>query len=170
MVACANDGGLLPEQVWDGPDIPGRELIRGRPSGSAMPLVWAHAEYLKLRRSLREGRVYDLPPQTWQRYVAQRTPSPYAFWRFNHKLRTMPHGQQLRVETIVPSLVHWSVDGWQTVHDTLALDTDLGEYVADLPTAALASGARIDFTFFWPEADRWEQVDFHVVVEPPAMD
>src|SRR5262249_55059264 len=52
-----SDGHLLPEQVWDADDIPERELFRGRPSGSAMPLVWAHAEHIKLLRSLREARV-----------------------------------------------------------------------------------------------------------------
>ncbi len=46
-----------------------RELYFGRPSGSAMPLVWAHAEYIKLRRSLRDGRVFDMPPQTVDRYI-----------------------------------------------------------------------------------------------------
>jgi glucoamylase len=130
-----------------------------------MPLVWAHAEYLKLRRSLRDRRVYDLPPQAWQRYVTNHTRSAYAFWRFNHKLRTMPRGQRLRLETIVPSLVHWSVDAWQTEHDSLSRDTELGEYVVDLPTTSLPVGSKIDFTFYWPEADRWEQVDFQIVVE-----
>jgi len=51
MESFANEGGLISEQVWDSPDIPEHELHTGRPSGSAMPLVWAHAEYLKLRRS-----------------------------------------------------------------------------------------------------------------------
>jgi glucoamylase len=37
-----------------------------------MPLVWAHAEYLKLRRSLREGRVFDTPPETFKRYLVMR--------------------------------------------------------------------------------------------------
>jgi len=46
-------------------------LYFGHPSGSAMPLVWAHAEYLKLQRSLRDGRVFDLPPQTVQRYLKE---------------------------------------------------------------------------------------------------
>jgi glucoamylase len=72
--ACASDGGLLPEQVWDGNDIPERELYFGRPSGSAMPLVWAHAEHLKLLRSLHEGQVFDLPPQAVQRYQFERSP------------------------------------------------------------------------------------------------
>ncbi len=116
--ACASDGGLLPEQTWDAPDIPQRELYFGRPSGSAMPLVWAHAEHLKLRRSLAEGRVFDLPPQTTKRYVIDRTGSRVAFWRFNHRVRTIPGGRGLRcAETLVASLVHWSTDGWRTVHD-----------------------------------------------------
>ena len=54
----------MPEQVWDAADIPERELFCGRPSGSAMPLVWAHAEHIKLLRSLRDGAVFDMPPQT----------------------------------------------------------------------------------------------------------
>lgn len=69
MRAQASDGGMLPEQVWDGIDIPERELLNGRPSGSAMPLVWAHAEYAKLVRSLHDGRVFDMPQQAYERYV-----------------------------------------------------------------------------------------------------
>jgi glucoamylase len=164
MEACASDGGLLPEQTWDGPDVPERELYLGRPSGSAMPLVWAHAEHLKLCRSLADGRVFDLPPQTTQRYVIDRTGSRYAFWRFNHRVRAMGESRTLRVETLAPCLLHWSVDGWRTVHDTQARNPGLGEYVIDLPTQTLPAGARIDFTFYWPEVDRWELTDFFVVI------
>ena len=65
----ASGTGLLPEQVWDGEEIPARELTRGRPTGSAMPLVWAHAEYLKLIRSLAEGGVFDCPRICRERYL-----------------------------------------------------------------------------------------------------
>ena len=40
MESLAGDGGMIPEQVWDAADIPERGLYAGRPSGSAMPLVW----------------------------------------------------------------------------------------------------------------------------------
>src|SRR5207249_4015651 len=43
--------GLLPEQVWDQADQPDRYLFLGRPTGGACPLMWAHAEYIKLLRS-----------------------------------------------------------------------------------------------------------------------
>ena len=63
---------LLPEQVWDADDIPSLELFRGKPTGSACPLVWAHSEYVKLRRSLRDGKIFDQPPQTVQRYQVEK--------------------------------------------------------------------------------------------------
>ncbi len=69
MEAFANSSGFLPEQIWDAADIPDRNLFLGRPTGSAMPLVWAHAEYLKLRRSIRDNRVFDMPAQTANRYL-----------------------------------------------------------------------------------------------------
>lgn len=72
LEAFANEGGMLSEQIWDAPDIPEKELFFGRPSGSAMPLVWAHAEYVKLRRSLHDGHVFDTPPQTVQRYQVEK--------------------------------------------------------------------------------------------------
>jgi glucoamylase len=161
----ANDSGMIPEQIWDAADIPARELYFGRPSGSAMPLVWAHAEHVKLRRSLHDGRVFDLPPQPVERYRVERIGSPYAIWRFNQKARTMPASHVLRVELLAPAVVHWSADGWRTVEDTPTRDTRLGVHVGDLPTRHLPAGGHIDLTFYWPAADRWEGTDFVVTVE-----
>jgi glucoamylase len=165
MESFANEGGLISEQVWDSPDIPEHELHTGRPSGSAMPLVWAHAEYLKLRRSLHDGHLFDLPPQTVQRYLTEKTVSPRMVWRFNHKLRSMPAGKLLRIETLAPAVIHWSADDWNTVHDVTAHDSGLGIHIADLPTRAIPEGKHIKFTFHWPEADRWEGKDFIVQID-----
>jgi glucoamylase len=169
MEAFANEGGMLPEQVWDAPDIPERELFFGRPSGSAMPLVWAHAEYIKLRRSLREKRVFDLPPEPVQRYIVEKRSSNLFIWRFNHKIPTMPARQTLRLEVHAPATVHWSADGWQTVHDTDTQPTGLGVHVADLPTGRLSAGESVTFTFHWTEVDRWEGADFEVEIEPLSV-
>ena len=167
MESFANESGFISEQVWDVADIAKRELYLGRPSGSAMPLVWAHAEYLKLRRSLREGKIFDLPPQTVQRYLKDKTVSPRLLWRFNHKLRSMPPGKILRVETLTAAVIHWSMDDWKTCHDQTTHDTGLGVQLADLPTEALPKGAQIKFTFFWNEAQRWEGMDYSVKVSKP---
>jgi len=91
---------MISEQVWDAPDIADKELYFGRPSGSAMPLVWAHAAYVKLSRSLRDGRMFDTPPQTVQRYQVKKTGSPNTIWRFNHKCRTVMRGKMLRLEVL----------------------------------------------------------------------
>jgi len=164
LESFANDGGLIPEQVWDAADIPERELHLGRPSGSAMPLVWAHAEYLKLRRSLNDGRLFDLPPQTVQRYLIEKFVSLRMVWRFNHKLRSLRTGKLLRIETMAPTVIHWSTDNWSTVTDTASRVAPLGMHIADLQTQALAEGGDIRFTFYWPDAHRWEGTDFVICV------
>ena len=160
----ANEGGLLPEQVWDSPDIPERELFFGKPSGSAMPLVWAHAEYVKLLRSLREGRVFDMPPQTVKRYLESKSPSPYVPWRFNHKVRMLGKGMTLRVEATAEGTLHWSTDNWITARDTRTKDSHLGIYFADVPTQTLSTGSAIQFTFHWSQNDRWEGATFEVQI------
>jgi glucoamylase len=165
MEALAGDNGLLPEQVWDSADIPGRGLLVGHASGSASPLVWAHAEYLKLCRSIRGRDVFDRPPQTVERYIVNQVTSLHLIWRFNNKVRTMPEGRVLRIETLAQATVHWSADHWHTVHDTATRDTTLGVHMADLETLNLRAGDRVDFTFHWPEEDRWEGTNFVVWVE-----
>ena len=162
MERLAGDGGLLPEQTWDSPDIPERELYFGRPAGSAMPLVWAHAEYLKLVRGLADSRVFDTPPQTLERYVKRDTHSTLVHWRFNHKIRELEPGRTLRVETLAPAKIRWSSDGWGTLRDTVTRDSGLGVHFADLPTTALRAGSEIRFTFYWTDAARWEGADFLV--------
>ncbi|HZY02483.1 MAG TPA: glycoside hydrolase family 15 protein, partial [Anaeromyxobacteraceae bacterium] len=164
MEGLAGEGGLLPEQTWDAPDLPELELFLGRPAGSAMPLVWAHAEYLKLVRSLADGRVFDTPPQPVERYQRRGTASGLVQWRFNHKVRDLPAGRTLRVETLAPAVVRWSADGWRTVGEEATRDGGLGVHLADLPTASLPRGAEVAFTFRWTEAGRWEGADFQIGV------
>ena len=165
LSSFANEGGLLPEQVWDAIDIPERELFFGRPTGSAMPLVWAHAEYVRLCRSLADGQVFDTPPQPVQRYQVEKIESPHAVWRFNHKCRAIPAGKTLRIEVLQPAVVHWSLDGWRTALDSNTRDTGIGLHVADLPSDRLPVGAGLLFTFRWPLAGRWEGTDFAVTVD-----
>jgi glucoamylase len=140
MEEFAGESGLLPEQVWDSADIPNRDLYIGHPSGSAMPLVWAHAEYVKLRRSLGDREIFDRPPQTVDRYLIKKITSARITWRFNNKVRSMPERRILRVETLASSVVHWSSDSWRTVRDSATRDTTLGVHVADLETSSLRTG------------------------------
>jgi glucoamylase len=161
----ASDGHLIPEQVWDSEDIPERELFRGRPSGSAMPLAWAHAEHVKLLRSLADGRVFDMPPQPCQRYQIDGVGSRHGIWRLNHKCRRLPAGRILRAEVLAPASIHWSADGWRTVHDTPTQDSSFGIHFADLDTAEFATGGTVVFTIYWPAEDRWEGTDYRLTID-----
>jgi GH15 family glucan-1,4-alpha-glucosidase len=165
LTTFTSDGGMLPEQIWDADNIPERGLLCGRPSGSAMPLTWAHAEYIKLCRSLHDGHVFDMPPQPVQRYQAGQARSPYAIWRFNNKCRAIPPGSTLRLEVTRPAKVHWSSDGWQTTSDAQMRDTGLGVYIVDLLTEKLQDGAAVVFTFYWLDTGCWQGEDSVVRID-----
>jgi glucoamylase len=165
LEAFAGAGGMIPEQIWDAADLPEKELFCGRPSGSAMPLVWAHAEHLKLCRSLREGRVFDMPRQTVQRYQVKRIAAPLMIWRRNHKCQTIPPDKTLRLESLAPAVVRWSADDWQTCQETETRDTGIGLHIADLPVDALPPGTVVRFTFYQTKAGEWEGTDFEVGIE-----
>ncbi|HZR68437.1 MAG TPA: glucan 1,4-alpha-glucosidase [Burkholderiales bacterium] len=162
----ASDGHLIPEQVWDAADVPGRELYRGRPSGSAMPLAWAHAEHVKLLRSLADGRVFDTPPQTVQRYQVERVRSRACVWRFNNKCSGLAAGGVLRVELPAAATVHWTIEGWRGVHDTPTRDSGFGMHAADLDAAGAAAGGELVFTIRWAADGRWEGADYRLKITP----
>jgi len=106
-----------------------------------------------------------MPPQTVERYILEKTGSPHAAWRFNQKCRSTPHGKILRIEVLAPAVIHWSLDGWATVHDAPTRPTGLGMHLVDLPTQELSAGAAVNFTFYWPEGGRWEGEAFVVTME-----
>jgi glucoamylase len=160
LEASASAGKLLPEQVWDGPPLPDHELMPGGPSGSAMPLVWAHAEHIKLLASLADGAVFDLPPQTVRRYQReQRTPRVQS-WRPDWRSPRIAPGRVLRIELPEPSVVTWSLDNGRTRIEAATRDTGLGVHAAELPAAA-ASGS---ITFAWRAANAGDGAQFAVTI------
>lgn len=165
MEDSSDESGLISEQVWDADDVPALELFRGKSTGAARPLVWAHAEYIKLCRSLRDGKIFDQPLQPVQRYVFEKKSAEFFGWRFNNKPRTMPCGKKLRIILLIPGMVHWSDDGWQTSHDSYSRDTGLAVHAVDLLTNNLATGSEVVFTFYWPGEQRWEGTDYTIIVE-----
>jgi glucoamylase len=164
MEACTSRGALLPEQVWDSPDIPERELFRGQPSGSAMPLVWAHAEHVKLLRSLSDGAVFDLPPQTVARYQVQKVQARVVTWRPGFQPARVPAGRVLRVALPASAVVLWSDDDWSASHETPTVESGLGVHIAELPTQGLAPGRSVVFTWRENATGGWAGADHRIVV------
>jgi glucoamylase len=167
MEAFAGPGGLLPEQVWDSDDVPAAGLSRGGPTGSAMPLVWAHAEHLKLLRSLADDAVFDMPRQTVRRYLRDKVTPRVAIWRLDLPLRQLPAGRALRIDLPEPARVRWTVDGWITAHDTETTDAGTGgTFLVELPASALPSGGEIVFTWQLLGGGEWAGEDYVVEVAP----
>ena len=164
MAAMASPGGMIPEQVWDADPIPGRFLFPGQATGSAMPLAWAHAEFVKLLVSRQIGRPFGQPRATWQRYRGQRPAAEYAFWWPQAAIGSMPAGSRLAVASPEPCVVHWGVNGWNSLTDTMPVDTGLGFYAATLDTTGLGVGTTIDFRCRRQDTGEWTHEDEHVRV------
>lgn len=75
MAVTAGPGGMIAEQVWDGEDDPVRGLFRGCGTGSATPLAWAMAQYLRLAVAVDSGRNLDTPTFVHSRYVDKQRPA-----------------------------------------------------------------------------------------------
>ena len=166
MAAMASPGGMIPEQVWDADPIPERRLFPGKPSGSAMPLVWAHAEFVKLLVSRELGHPFDRPAAVWRRYGGARPKPEFAFWWPHAAIGSVPAGAKFAVALDGPAVVHCGRDGWTAPADVAATDTGLGFYVAVLDTTAAPPGTRIDFTWRRSDTGRWHDRNEAVTVVP----
>ncbi len=163
---------LLPEQVWD-EDNPELGMRLGLPTGAAMPLMWAHAEYIKLLRTVTDGQVFDCIPIVAEHYQNKRGRQDLEIWKPVRQIRSAKPGQTLRIQVPGAFRLHWSCDEWQKVNDVAAEASGLGIYFVDIPLAK-TQRAPVRFTFFGLEAvdipffkrerEQWEGRDYAVEV------
>jgi glucoamylase len=165
MEGLASTSCLLCEQAWDEADIPEAHMRLGEPTGSAMPLVWAHAEYVKLLRSAADGKVFDQVPEVADRYLSRAgTTAKMEVWTFNRRVRSMRPGEILRVLAEKRFSLRWTSDQWMTVHDSVSQSNALDIDYVDLVDLVTTSGMSIEFTFFWIDANRWEGRNYVIAV------
>src|SRR5437773_5964896 len=159
--------GLIPEQIWDAPELPSRHFLFGGKTGAAVPLLWAHAEYVKLRRSASDGKSCDLIEAVYDRYVrghGQR--DPMEVWKFNRQVPAIEIGTRLRIQADSPFLLHWTTDEWLHSTDTRSTATGVDIEFVDLPLPDQKT--RIRFTFLWLDENRWEGNDYKVELQARA--
>ncbi len=78
MLGFANEGLMIPEQVWDKKESPNADkqfvpdLKFGEGTGSATPLAWSMAQFIRLAVNLKAGRNLDTPQIVYDRYVNVR--------------------------------------------------------------------------------------------------
>jgi glucoamylase len=80
MMAFSNDGLMIPEQVWEKAAIPKKidygfippSLEFGEGNGSATPLAWSMAQFIRLAVNLKAGRNLETPDVVFNRYVGKK--------------------------------------------------------------------------------------------------
>jgi len=168
MVRMASSGGMLPEQVWDAAPIPKRFLEPGRPTGSAMPLVWAHAEFIKLAASRAMGRPFDRPEPVWRRYGGKRPALKRVFWLPHAPPSTLPAGASLTLALTEPGLFRWGLDGWHDTQERATEANPLGLHWVEVDTRSLRAGQKVDLTYRRQSDGRWAGQDYCITVTPVA--
>ena len=171
MERFSSSGGMLPEQVWDHIDLPAEGMYCGRSAGSAQPLVWAHAEYLKLLRSVADGEVFDCISVVQKRYAVPKSQRTFELqleiFRVSRPVSAMLQGGTLRVVDADPFELTWSADAWATTNrDASRAVGHPGAYV-DVVTGPKQTGS-IVFTMFWPQTNRWLGRNYEVTLHPEA--
>jgi glucan 1,4-alpha-glucosidase len=69
MASSANDGYMIPEQVWDQTEPTGYGHVFGKGTGSAAPLAWAMAQYVRLAQGIAAGKPVETPSVVANRYA-----------------------------------------------------------------------------------------------------
>ena len=153
----ATCGGLLPEQVWDEPEREGCSYRQGEPAGSAVPLVWAHAEYLKLLRSASDGKVFDRIDPVYERYCEPlgvvRRRRDLEFYSLRRPIQHIDAGNTLRILEEKHFSVTWTDDGWKTVQSTPSRTLGSAGFSADIKPRTGAEA--LEWTLHYPERDAW---------------
>ncbi|HEY5834128.1 glucan 1,4-alpha-glucosidase [Streptomyces sp.] len=75
MANTANNGYMIPEQIWDQADPTSYGHVFGKGTGSAAPLAWAMAQYVRLAQGLRAGAPVETPRVVADRYASGRLPA-----------------------------------------------------------------------------------------------
>lgn len=157
---------LLPEQVWDADDVAEAHMTLGGATGAVRPLVWAHAEYIKLLRSVHDGAPFDRIPAVAARYAdgSPHRNTPLEIWKPNRRVRAVRAGKTLRFQTSEPFRLRWTFDDWQNSQEQDAKLTGLGAAFADVPTAPNQQG-QIRASIYWSHRDRWDPQEQQIEIK-----
>jgi glucoamylase len=126
--------GLIPEQIWDQLALPDKLLRYGGPTGAVLPLVWAHAEYLKLVRSIADRRVFDCIDPVRARYLERDRDEGVRVevWNGKRPVLTIPAGGRLLVIASSPFVLEWTSSEWSHAERLESTATSIGIWFAAL--------------------------------------
>ena len=163
MARMTGPGGLMPEQVWDADPIPELGLFPGKPTGSAMPLVWAHSEFLKLLVARQHGRPVEMLDCV-QRHLNERPSAQTWHWRPGVPFGALPKNRDLLIEMPRPFTLRMGFDGWRDTRDQEAQPLPFGFHGVRLPSASLIGRQIIEFTFVFKDDGKWQGTDYRIAI------
>ena len=150
---------MMPEQVWDDADIPGRGLHFGGPAGAATPLVWAHAEYLKLLRSARDGQVFDRVDPVYERYCTDKGLRPrrnLEIFTFQRPIQRIRIGETLRIIDPNRFEIKWSFNDWKSFEIKASASACSAGFWVDIPIPNPdGTSGKISWTLTWTDTGKW---------------
>ena len=164
MCESATGIGMLPEQVWDEQDMPEHNLFFGQPTGSAMPLAWTNAEFIKLVLSVQEKRIVDRPESVWNRYHGKRPETNLAHWTPAATVTQIKPGQDLMIWLPQSANIQFTFDDWVNIKNKVTVDTGLGMHAATLVTQALCAGTQICFTWKNILTNDWTGINYSIKI------
>ncbi|MGC1836259.1 MAG: glucan 1,4-alpha-glucosidase, partial [Candidatus Acidiferrales bacterium] len=71
MLHFANAGGMIPEQVWDRAEPTQSHFVFGEGTGSATPLAWSMAQFIRLVICSQEKRIVEQPSIVAQHFMKE---------------------------------------------------------------------------------------------------
>ncbi|GAA4007919.1 glucan 1,4-alpha-glucosidase [Deinococcus rubellus] len=161
MLRSSGDGGLFPEQVWD--TEPEKTFEPGKPAGSAMPLVWAHAEYLKLLWARQNGRSYETLEAVKDRYLSGSPAPKVTFWTTNAPVFRLAANLDLSVQDTQPFTLHFGFGDagqWTSIQDKDAEEGEFGLWQVRFTARELAGRGRLNFVRRYDSG--WESQNWRV--------
>jgi len=167
----ATAGQMMPEQVWDEASQSGSNARLGQPAGSAVPLVWAHAEYVKLLRSAVDGKVFDRIDAVYERYCEpegrKKVRGDLEIYSLMRPIQKIAAGNTLRILDEKRFDLVWSADGWQTKETIMSRSLGSSGFSADIPATSSGdeNNGKLQWTLHWTEQNAWLGYNVEVQVE-----
>ena len=111
-----------------------------------MPLVWSHAEFIKLLIARRDGQPVELLDCVRKRYGRARPAARNTRWRNETPVPTLAIGRTLLIEDRREFALHLGWDGWQDIEELQSEPLPFGLWGVAIDPARYRDRARLDFT------------------------
>jgi glucoamylase len=133
-----------------------------------MPLLWAHAEFLKLVIAQESRRPVEMLQSVEKHFGANiRRADAIWHWRDEVPVWHLQAGRALCVEDRRPFALHFGFDGWREVQERIAREQPFGMWSVLLSSEDTARHGQLDFTRHYDSG--WEGVDHQVSLGHPLV-